>query len=233
MERALKFYCAKFDPRAVNVLLGHMFVSKAYVGEGSGERKLQIGDLFAVLGHTLPHTANYIALGHVHKPQAVPDSPVRNASFYAGSLLQLDFGEAQQAKSVRIVEAHPGRPADSREVLLMRGTPLRDVRLTLAELGAHTGAYAGEYLRVFVEADGVVPSLMQQVRDALPNAVDVIQVRSDQPAAPAATASTRGLEPHELLARYYRETYGDEIPPGAITLFNQLYQEASRATAES
>jgi exonuclease SbcD len=233
MERALGFYCAKFDPRAINVLLGHMFVSKSYVGKDSGERKLQIGDLFAVLGNTLPQSAQYIALGHVHKPQAVPDSPVRGASFYAGSLLQLDFGEAQQPKSVRIVEAHPGHPADSREVPVTRGTPLRDVHLKLDDLPQHTGMYDGEYLRVFVQADGVVPSLVQQVRDALPNAVDVVQARGDRAETPAAVASTRGLEPHELLARYYRETHGEEIPPDVMTLFNQLYQEAMHAPAEA
>jgi exonuclease SbcD len=231
MERALRFYCGQFAPDTVNILLGHMFVGGTFVGEGSGERRLQIGDIFAVPGQLLPDAAQYIALGHVHKPQPVPNAPVAGAAFYAGSLLQLDFGEAEQEKSVRIVEVHPGLPADSKAVPVTGGVPLRNLRIKLADLAAHAGKYEGEYLRVIIEEDAPVHQLIQQVTEMLPNAVRVEQVTTARPDAAGVSAPRHGLEPHELLARYYLESRAQPIPDDVIALFNSMYEEALAASA--
>ena len=48
-------------------------------------------------------SASYVALGHVHRPQAVRGAP--SPTRYAGSLLQLDFGEKEQTKSVTVADA--------------------------------------------------------------------------------------------------------------------------------
>lgn len=230
MERALRFYCSRFAADTVNVLLGHVMVSGTVVREGSGERKLHIGDLFAIPGQVLPGTAQYIALGHVHKPQPIPSAPVPGASFYAGSLLQLDFGEAEQAKSVRLVDARPGLPVDSHTVAITSGARLRNLRIKLDDLPLHAEKYGDDYLRVVVESAGSVQSLFEQVRAVLPNAIRVETVRTDVPAA-AAAGTKRGLEPHELLARYYAETRAQQIPPELIALFNTMYEEAQGASA--
>jgi exonuclease SbcD len=232
MERALRFYCRQFQPDTVNVLLAHMFVSGTVVGEGSGERRLQIGDIYAVPGQLLPATAQYIALGHVHRPQPVPDAPVAGAAFYAGSLLQLDFGEAEQEKSVRIVDARPGLPADSKAVRITRGTSLRNLRLRIDELAAHAGKYGDEYVRVFVEVDAPVQQLAEQVLAALPNAVSIEEIRTGgaQP-PPGSGPRPSGLEPHELLSRYYLETRAQPIPAELTALFNEMYEEALAASA--
>jgi exonuclease SbcD len=230
MEKALRFYCRQFQDDTVNVLLGHMFIGGTVVGEGSSERTLTIGDIFAVPGQLLPDTAQYIALGHVHRPQPVAHAPVAGGAFYAGSLLQLDFGEAEQEKSVRVVEAHPGLPADTKAVPITGGIGLRNLHIKLDDLSSHADKYADDYLRVFVEVDAPVQQLFDQVRATLPNAVDVI------PVLPGATAVTsaaprQGLEPHELLARYYEETRAQPIPADLLALFNEMYQEALVASA--
>ena len=128
-----------------------MMVSGTMVGEAGGERALHLGDTFAVLPSMLPSTANYVALGHVHRPQAVANAPVAGGSFYAGSLLQLDFGEAEQKKSVRLVEGHPGTPAESRAIPITGGKMLRNLRVALQDLEQHAGEYPDDYLRVIVD----------------------------------------------------------------------------------
>lgn len=230
MERALKFYCSRFPPDGINILLGHMMIDGLSIGEGSGERRLHIGQTFAVPGQLLPPAAQYIALGHVHRPQEVMNSPVSGGSFYAGSLLQLDFGEAEQKKSVRIVDLKPRLPADSRTISITTGTGLRNVRLRLEDLAAHAGNYGDDYLRVYVELDGPVKSLFDQVRDVLPNAISVMPVRTDAQQA-ASTAPRQGLEPHELISRYYLESQGSDMPAALLSLFNKMYEEVERASA--
>jgi exonuclease SbcD len=229
MERALRFYCASFDAATVNVLLGHMMVSGTKIGEGDGERMLHLGDTFAVLPSMLPATAQYIALGHVHRPQPVAGAPV--ASFYAGSRLQLDFGESEQKKSVRIIEAQAGTPAESKAVPINGGIVLRTLKLRLEDLDQHAGEHPDDYLRVIVDVPGVVPKLIDRVLEFLPNAISVEPVRRDVPAASGDGATRQGLEPHELLSRYYAQTRGREIPAELQSLFNRMYEEAQGASA--
>lgn len=231
MERALRFYCASFAAATVNVLLGHMMVSGTKVGEGGGERTLHLGDTFAVQAAMLPATAQYIALGHVHRPQPVAGSPVAGGSFYAGSLLQLDFGESEQKKSVRVVEAHPRMPADSKAVPVTGGKVLRTLKLRLEDLEQHAGEHADDYLRVIIDAPGVVPKLIDRVVELLPNAISVEPLRRDQPRRTDDGGPRQGLEPHELLSRYYQSLRGAEMPPDLLSLFNRMYEEAQGASA--
>jgi hypothetical protein len=132
---------------------------------------------------------------------------------------------------VRIVDiAGPNVPAETRKVAITGGVPLRDVHCTLDTLSEHDGQYGEAYLRVYVELEGIDPSLPERVRQALPNALQIIPVRTDTPAN-ASDAPRQGLEPYELIARYYRESHGQEIPKALMTLFNELYEEALHASS--
>ena len=143
------------SPSKVNILAGHLFVSGAR--PGGGERELTIGDIFAITAAALPTTPQYIALGHVHRPQEVPGAPVPTR--YAGSLMQLDFGEAEPGKSVTIVESSPGKPA---QVGRCRSAPAPADRhhVRLDELEGHAGADDDAYARVFLECEGPSPGLL-------------------------------------------------------------------------
>src|SRR5204863_8863700 len=83
----------------VNILLAHLFTDGAI--PGGGEHQITIGIEYAVSPSRLPATASYVALGHVHRPQAVAAAP--SATRYAGSLLQLDFADQEPTKSLAIV----------------------------------------------------------------------------------------------------------------------------------
>jgi exonuclease SbcD len=206
-----------------------MLIDGVVIGEGSGERKLHIGHNFAVNAACFPSTASYVALGHVHKRQQIAAA---SPTFYSGSLLQLDFGEGGQTKYVNLIEAKPRQPADIRGIEITGGRGLRTVTLTFDELASHGAKYADDWLRIIVRADRPIPSLYEQVTDVLPNALDVTLERSDEPEAAGAAATTRGLAPHELLARYYSERHGAEVPDALIALFNELYEaEAGHAPA--
>ena len=87
---------------------------------GGGERELTMGITYAVSPAALPADLDYIALGHVHRPQTIPGlaAPGR----YAGSPMALDFSEDNHAKSAvrrrdrgrqprRRARAAHGRPA--------------------------------------------------------------------------------------------------------------------------
>lgn len=63
---------------------------------------------------------DYVALGHIHKPQKIGDRSV----YYAGTPLKYSFSEVNQEKSVVLVEMKDGKTEVKRCPL----TPLRDMR---------------------------------------------------------------------------------------------------------
>ncbi|HET9723023.1 MAG TPA: exonuclease SbcCD subunit D [Actinomycetota bacterium] len=212
MGELLGAMTAGFAPGRIQIVLGHLFTDGALVTPGGGERELTIGMAYAVPPSRLPGTVSYVALGHVHLPQAVKGSPA--PARYAGSLLQLDFGEAGQRKSVSIVDAAAGRPAKVREVPLTSGRALADVRGTLDEVIARGGELGDAYLRAFVTTDGPVPGIADRVREELPNALDVHlvyeRVDHEPPGEPVSS-----LHPRDQFVAYYRQQHGAE-PPGPI-----------------
>ncbi|HXH22094.1 MAG TPA: exonuclease SbcCD subunit D [Dehalococcoidia bacterium] len=228
MERLIRHLWSKPDPKAVNIFAGHMLISGAEIGPGGGERQLQIGQNFAVKASALPDDAEYVALGHVHKPQQIAAA---SRVEYSGSLLQLDFGEADQKRSVNLVELRPGLPPDVRRLELKGGRPLRNVTVRFADLPRLAEEHAGAYLKVTVELDEFVPALAQKVHDLVPNAVEVTPPKLPAAASgPDPREQRRGLQPHELFASFYRSKRGTDAPAELVRLFNQLLTEAERAS---
>jgi exonuclease SbcD len=206
MGGLLAAMASPFRDDRVNVLLAHLFTDGAI--PGGGEHQITIGIEYAVSPSRLPDHASYVALGHVHRPQAVRGAP--SPTRYAGSLLQLDFGEREQTKSVTIVEASPGRPAKVREVALSAGRRLLDVEGTLDEVLDRGRALADAWLRVFVRTEGPVPGIAERVRDAVPNAVDV-SLRYEREEATDDGPPLGTLQPEDQFLAYYSAHHG--APP--------------------
>ncbi len=183
------------------------------------------------------NSAQYMALGHVHKPQTILKSPRVE---YCGSLLQLDFGERNQDKFVNLIEAHAGLPVGDgvHQLPITAGRPLIDVGsaaygVPLNELAQHRNDNA--YLRVFVEVDIPLANLAQIVREQLPTAVHVERSRKAEVAAERLDASGQRLGPEDLFGRFYASTLGQGREPTVETmqLFRKLLEEESHASSEA
>jgi DNA repair protein SbcD/Mre11 len=228
VAQMIKYLCSTFRADTVNILLAHLMMDGALVGgEGSGERPLHVGQAYAVKPQRLPAEAQYIALGHLHRPQAI----LPGRAFYSGSLLQLDFGEAGQQKSVYVIDAQPGRPADVRAVPITAGRGLRDVGrpgagVTLEEMKPPADDAGDEYLRIFVAVDRPVPGLAEQVREMFPNAVAVIPEYAE-PEEQAETAGAERRSPSEMFTEYYRRGHKSDPPEEVMGLFERLYHEVT------
>jgi exonuclease SbcD len=208
-----------FKPDCVNVLLGHLFAAGAELG--GSETPVSVSIDYMVAPSRIPGSATYVALGHIHRSQQITASP--SPTYYAGSLLQLDFGERSQKKSVRIVDAKPGQPAVVTEVLLGAGRQLVDVNGTLAELQQLAAPHGDAFLRVRVKTAGPVPGIADHVRQILPNAVDirVDYERTEDEVVPG--PSLIGLAPRAQYALFYREKYKTEASAETLAAFDELH----------
>ncbi len=220
-ELAVQDLCGAFRPDAVNLLMAHTHLEGALFGES--ERRVHIADDWAASPEALPSTASYIALGHLHKPQQI-EGPV--PAYYAGSLLQMDFGEAGEEKTFAVVTVSPGKPAIVEHVPYEGGLPLIDLRATLAELETSADKYRTGWLRVTVPLTERDPDLNRKVRELLPNA---LVVRAELPEAEERPEIQleMGVPPVRHYAAYHLREHQEAAAVAVLDTFQDLYDQVS------
>lgn len=194
-----------FRDDAVNIAMAHLTVGTARFG--GGERAAQSIFEYHVSAAAFPVEAHYVALGHLHRRQALPaPCPVH----YSGAPLQIDFGEEDYSPVVVLVDAAPGMPARTTDVPIRSGRRLRTVRGSLAQLAAVAESadapdgIGDAFLRVFVR-EPARARLREEVQQLLPNALEV-RIDPEFAAAPA-SARPRAVHngersPEELFHEY-------------------------------
>src|SRR4051812_31588803 len=123
-------------PGARSVVLAHAFVGGGVPSES--ERDICVGGVDLVPAEVFDGV-DYVALGHLHRPQTL--SPRLR---YSGSPLAYSFGEAGQAKQVWLVDLDAGGLAGVRLVALPVPRELSVLTGTLAELLADPALSAAE-----------------------------------------------------------------------------------------
>jgi exonuclease SbcD len=107
-------------PGAVHVLAMHQLVTGGI--ESDSERRLRLGAIGDLDASAIPAGLDYVALGHLHRPQAVAGAG--SPALYAGSPIAYSFSEAGQEKRAVLVDVVPGRPAAISDLPLRAGRPL-------------------------------------------------------------------------------------------------------------
>jgi DNA repair protein SbcD/Mre11 len=218
VKRLMEALTTDFDGSAVNLITAHLTVVGATLGGGERDAHTILG--YAVPSTVFPATTQYVALGHLHRRQAVvAPCPVR----YSGSPLAIDFGEEENRPSVTIVDVTTSTAARTRDVPIPSAVKLRTVRGTLDELSA----YASEdgWLRVYVR-ERPRAGLREAVQEMLPRA---LEVRID-PEVLAETAAAAGRVPRQA-GRSASELFGEYLEssghtdPAVAELFDRLHAE--------
>ena len=220
-ERAVRDLCGPFEPDAVNLLMAHTHIEGAIFGES--ERRVHMGEDWAGSPQALPTNASYIALGHIHMPQQI-DASV--PAYYAGSLLQMDFGEAGEEKTFAVIEASPGRTAIVRHVPYEGGLPLFDIRATLEELERTADEHRNGWLRVTVPLTEKDPDVNRKVRELLPNAL-VVRAELPEPEELSDIRLEPGVSPVGHYSAFHVRAHQKEADWAVLETFQNLYDQAS------
>jgi exonuclease SbcD len=220
MRRLIEVLAAEFRDDTVNVLAAHCMVDGATVA--GSERTAHTIFEYAVPATAFPSTAHYVALGHLHRQQLVNGPcPIR----YSGSLLQLDFGEVDDAKGALLVEAAAGGgPAQVTPLPFSGGRRLRRVSGTMADLRTIAETIDDAYVKVTIEEPWRA-GLADETRDLFPDAVEIVVARPASDADRAPRATRTGRPARELFAEYLAERDVDE--PRLLALFDELQEAAT------
>jgi exonuclease SbcD len=218
---------------AVNVIMSHLHALGGSATPES-ERPIEVGGAYTVDPSAFGTLAQYVALGHLHRPQYVR---VRGAEDgegplvrYSGSPLAFSFSEIGHSKSVSIVDVAPGGVPTVEEIPLSSGRPLVRWEATQGLADVHRWFDEGRDARAWIDLElHVTDALtMEQIQTLRRSREGIVQIRPVFAAAPEAQAvrAERALPIDELFRRFYARQTGGAAPDDAtVRLFLELVRE--------
>ena len=198
------------DPGRRSVLMAHQFVTGAQRTESE---EINVGgadnvDAGAFSGF------DYVALGHLHGRQSVGHTALR----YCGSPLKYSFSEADQAKTLTLVELGEKGSVRIREVPLAPKRDMKMIRGTymeLASLGFYQYLDRDHYYRITLTDEQDQPDAMAKLRIIYPclMRLDYDNTRTRMDARTGGCGDASRLSPLELFERLYVQQNNQVFSP--------------------
>ena len=197
-----------------NVVLSHQLVTAYGTAPDRADDEIKLGGMDNV-DVSVYDAFDYVALGHVHRPQRVGRDTVR----YSGSPLKYSFSEARYDKSAALIELGEKKPGDDvGECVSFELIPLvplhdvREVRGTLADVLA-MGAES-DYLHITLSDEHPQLDAMAKIHEVFPNAMmldyDNVTVLVDRPQTQL-TADPDSMDTLEMFGAFYESQVGNPL----------------------
>lgn len=214
----------RFRPDAVRLVTSHLYMAGG-VESDVVERPIQMGGAYTVHPGAVPETAQYVALGHLHRPQEIHGTAA--VTRYSGSPISFSFNETGYVKGVTVVEVEPRDPAPRvRHVPISAGRPL--VRWVAEDGLAQVERWVAEgkdpTAWISLEVHTEHPLTLEQVHRLRAMRPELVHIRAVLPAEAeaAATAEPQRLGVDEQFVRFYSQVRGGPPAPELVRLFLEL-----------
>ncbi|WP_417707151.1 exonuclease subunit SbcD [Pseudomonas sp.] len=215
------------------VATGHLTTVGASASESV--REIYVGSLEAFPTSAFP-PADYIALGHIHRPQKVGGlEHIR----YSGSPIALSFDEARQQKEVLLLEFGAATLQSITPLPVPVFQPMASLRGSLKELAGAIAEAAAQgtperpvWLEVHVSTDDYLSDLQSRINalcEGLP--VEVLRIRRERGNASASLASEARETLDELSVEdvFARRLQQETLEEGDAQRLQGLYRQVLEA----
>ncbi len=202
----------------------------------ASEREIHVGGLGAVGAEAFPECFDYVALGHLHRPQPVGG---RERIRYSGSPIALSFSEADDVKEIRVLDfvgdhlaAQHALPVPQSRSLIRLRLPRRELEQRLAA-PPETQGELGAWVEVTVTDADRSEDLFATVRELTDSWEDaeVIRVSVAHATPLPRLEAAADHDAHQLLddpaavfaLRLDQEALEPAVRGAVQTAFNELY----------
>lgn len=193
------------DTAKRNVLVCHQFITGA---ETSDSEEKTVGGLDNIDAAVFADF-DYVALGHIHKPQQCARETLR----YAGSLMKYSFSEVNQKKTVAVVEMGEKGETQVHTVPLNAPHDMRLVEGLMDDVLAMP--YSEDYVWVTLRDELPPPDARVTVSTVFPNMMkfSVVNSKTKTDIDVLAREAMENKSPEELFSDFYR-LQNNDCPPG-------------------
>ncbi len=214
-----------------HVLLTHFFVTGEQ-GEApelsDSESEVNVGGLDNVPAG-LFRSFDYVALGHIHRPQHIGQGNV----YYAGAPLKYSFSEALNEKSVNLAEL--GKPGEV-SVRRIPLKPMREMRCIKGKLQdlmnrdvvASLGASKEDYVQATLTDTEELIDPIGTLRSVYPNVLQILLERNQAVAGMEYESGIHSARKStvELFSEFYEILKGEPMDEKRLSLVREVAEEA-------
>ena len=209
-----------------NLLMYHGFVLHNGDGPELSESELQLGGTQLVEASVFS-AFDYVALGHIHKPQWVKSGKIR----YSGSLMKYSFSESLQNKSVTLLD---WKAKDDLTVTTIPLQPEQDMRVIqgkLEDLLEHAEP-SEDWIRAELTDKELIPYALERLRMSYPNVMELVYLYQEEQIAASNTEVKLVPEQSlvELMGGFLDSVYQYQLEeePEAYQLMEEICKEAEQ-----
>lgn len=219
----------KINPLERNIILAHQFVTSSGKDPESGGSEYiapeNVGTIEKVDASVFD-AFDYVALGHIHRPQKVGREEAR----YSGSLLKYSLSEADSVKSVPIVTMKEKGSVPDIELAVL--PPLRDMRHltgTFEEIRqvAETDRHRDDYMYITLTDEGWSMDIHTVLSRLYPNVIRVESAKTGQQTEEMDfSAVEQSKDFATLLGEFFRQVTGEEMSEAERKELLEIAKEA-------
>lgn len=206
-----------------NVVLVHQFITGA-VRSQSEESFLGGMDN---IEYDLFDEFDYVALGHIHKSQAMGRQQVR----YSGALVKYALDEINQVKSMTLVEIK-GKGEVEIETIPIK--PIHDMRriegtyMELTDRNNYVNTKVDDYLHVVLKDEEDVPDALRKLRVIYPNILklEYDNTRTRLKNSVIEGKGVRRKEPMEYIEELFRKQNNEDMTSEQATVLKNIMEDS-------
>lgn len=197
----------KLDKSKKNILLTHQFVMwNGKLPEQCDSENISLNNLgtLEAIDVNLLDDFDYVALGHIHRPQKIKRDTVR----YSGTPLKYSFSEVNDKKSVVIIDTDN---IDNIELVELK--PLRDMKVlkgTFAEI--INMKPSNDIIKVLLNDENTIISPMEDIKQRFKNAIALVFInKCDSNNDSKLKEIKENASPYELFKAFFTEQNGRDM----------------------
>ena len=235
VETVLKEYWQKEreakDEKRSRVLVTHFFVTNGGKEPelSDSETTIHVGGLDNV-DVSLFEGFDYVALGHIHRPQQMGEGAV----WYAGSPLKYSFGEANHTKTALLVTLGEEGPAQVRQLPLRPLREMRKIKGSLKEILEAAATDEGgrqDYIQAHLTDKGELIDPIGTIRSVYPNVMQIVREKAAEGSGNGSSVTSAAgplLDKKDsigLFANFYREVREEELTDEGRQMITDIIKE--------
>lgn len=208
----------------INLVVSHLFAMGSE--EGGSERSIQLGGSYIVNGSCFPKEAQYIALGHVHKPQIVPGT--NKKARYSGSPLHYNKKEINITKKCFIIDVKANEECVVNEIELKVYKPIEIWKcesISDAIDKCEENKYRNCWVYLEVKCDRYIrEDEIKKMKGIKKDILEIIpKLQSDEENESAVTIQEKSFE--EIFREFYKKERNIEADDEVVNLLLKLVSE--------
>lgn len=218
-EKAMKVVCDEIrknmDKSKVNIVISHALIVNAELSES--DRSARVG-FAAAVSKDVFEGFDYVALGHIHKPQKISDK-IR----YSGSPVKYSFGtEEKQEKCVILFDTDT---MEQKEVLIKQRHDRKTIEGTYEEI-VGCKDIAEDYLRLKITDRYAGLELLSELQEKFPYLLELYgKSLEEQGEFSALTVEEiQTMDELDIMKKFFAENFAYEPDEEQMNLFREVME---------